>query len=137
MAVNSRLASAIHIMSFIAHAGDDGNTSEAIAKSLKTNPVVVRKILKLLEREGLVALRQGRHGGVSLRLPASRITLGQIYKAVESESGIFAMRSQVHERCVVASAMKRRLGPIFNAANDAVEQAFSKTSLAELVRGIR
>jgi len=137
MAVNSRLASAIHIMSFIAHAGDDGNTSEAIAKSLKTNPVVVRKILKLLEREGLVALRQGRHGGVNLRHPASRITLGQIYKAVESESGIFAMRSQVHERCVVASAMKRRLGPIFNAANDAVEQAFSKTSLAELVRGIR
>ncbi len=125
MAVNSRLASAIHIMSFIAHAGDDGNTSEAIAKSLQTNPVVVRKILKLLEREGLVALRQGR------------ITLGQIYKAVESESGIFAMRSQVHERCVVACAMKRRLGPIFNAANDAVEQAFSKTSLAELVRGIR
>ena len=137
MAVNSRLASAIHIMSFIAHAGDDGNTSEAIAKSLQTNPVVVRKILKLLEREGLVALRQGRHGGVSLRHPASRITLGQIYKAVESESGIFAMRSQVHERCVVAGAMKRRLGPIFNAANDAVEQAFSKTSLAELVRGIR
>src|SRR5215831_15921429 len=30
-------------------------------------PVVVRKILKLLEREGLVALRQGRHGGGGLR----------------------------------------------------------------------
>ena len=29
-------------------------------------PVVVRKILKLLEREGLVAFRQGRHGGVGL-----------------------------------------------------------------------
>ena len=46
------------------------------------------------------------------------------------------MRSQVHEGCVVACAMKRRLGPIFNAANDAVEQALSKTSLAELVRGV-
>src|SRR5215813_3710063 len=107
-----------------------------IAKSLQTNPVVVRKTLNLLEREGLVALRQGRHGGVSLRHPASCITLGQIYKAVESESGVFAMRGQVHERCVVACAMKRRLGPIFNAANDAVEQALSKSSLAELVRGI-
>jgi len=137
MAVNSRLASAIHIMSFIAHAGDDGTASEAIAKSLQTNPVVVRKILKLLEREGLVVLRQGRHGGVTLRHPPSRITLGQIYKAVESENGGFAMRSRVHDRCAVACAMKRRLGPIFNAANDAVEQAFSKTSLAELVRGIR
>jgi DNA-binding IscR family transcriptional regulator len=97
----------------------------------------VRKILKLLEREGLVALRQGRQGGVGLRRPASRITLGQIYKAVESESGVFAMRSQVHDGCVVACAMKRRLGPIFGAANEAVEQALSKTSLAELVRGVR
>ena len=29
-----------------------------------------------------------------------------------------------------------KVGPIFNAANDAVEQALSKTSLAELVRGV-
>jgi len=136
MATNSRLASALHIMSFVAYAGDDGTTSEAIAKSLKTNPVVVRKILRRLDREGLVALRQGRHGGVTLRRPASRITLGQIYKAVESGRGVFAMRSRVHEECVVACAMKRRLGPIFNAANDAVEQALSKTSVAELVRGV-
>ena len=97
---------------------------------------MVRKILKLLKRAGLVTLRQGRHGGVGLRLPASDITLRQIYKAVESESGVFAMRGQVHERCAVASAMKRRLGPIFNSANRAVEQALSKTSLAELIRGV-
>jgi hypothetical protein len=54
----------------------------------------------------------------------------------ESESGVFAMRGQMHERCAVASAMKRRLGPIFNAANRAVEQALSKTRLAELIRGV-
>src|SRR6266700_3277624 len=114
------MVSAVHIMSFVAYAGDEGTTSEAIAKSLQTNPVVVRKILKLLEREGLVALRQGRQGGVVLRRAASRITRGQL-----------------HEGCVVACAMKRRLGPIFDAANDAVEQALSKTSLAELVRGVR
>jgi hypothetical protein len=46
------------------------------------------------------------------------------------------MRSRMHEGCVVACAMKQRLGPIFNAANDAVEKALSKTSLVELVRGV-
>src|SRR3981081_3698961 len=136
MTTNSRMASAVHIMSFVAYAGDEGTTSEAIAKSLQTNPGVVRKILKLLEREGLVALCQGRHGGGGLRRPASPVTIVQIYKAVESKTGVFALRSQVHEGCAVACAMKRRLGPIFNAANDAVEQALSKTSLAELVRDV-
>ena len=53
MTANSRMASAVHIMSFVAHAGDEGTTSEAIAESLRTNPVVVRKILKLLEREDM------------------------------------------------------------------------------------
>ena len=130
------MASAVHIMSFVACAGEEGTTSEAIAKSVQTNPVVVRKFLKLLEREGLVDLRQGRNGGVGLRRPASRITLGQIYKAVESEAGVFAMRSRVHEGCAVASAMKRNLGPIFSAANDAVEQALNKTTLEELVRRV-
>src|SRR6267154_2588615 len=112
MTANSRMASAVHIMSFVAYAGDEGTTSEAIAKSLQTNPVVVRKILKLLEREGLVALRQGRHGGVGLRRPASGITRDQIYKAVESESGVFAMRSQVHERCMVVCGMNERTLPV-------------------------
>src|SRR5262245_747903 len=88
-----------------------------ITKSLQTNPIIIQKTLKLLEREGLVALRQGRHSSISLRHPASCITLSQIYKAVESESRVFAMRGQVHEQCVIACAMKRRLGPIFNAAN--------------------
>src|SRR6266568_2893298 len=45
------------------------------------------------------------------------------------------LSSQVHEGCVVACAMTRRLGPIFNAANDAVAQALSTTRRAELVRG--
>jgi len=45
------------------------------------------------------------------------------------------LSSQVHEGGVVACAMTRRLGPIFNAAHDAVEQALSTTRRAELVRG--
>jgi len=85
MATKCRLASAIHIMSFVAYAG-----------------------------------------GVGVQHPAPRITRGQIYKSVESEIGVFALRSQVPEGCVMACAMKRRLRPIFNAANDAVERVLSK-----------
>ena len=44
--------------------------------------------------------------------------------------------SQVHEGAVVACAMKRRVGRIFNAANEGVGEARSETSLAELVRGV-
>jgi len=51
------------------------------------------------------------------------------------ERGVVAMGSQVHEGCGVACAMKRGLGPIFNAATDVGERALGITSLAELMRG--
>jgi Rrf2 family protein len=132
MATNTRLASAIHIMSFIAFAGDGGTTSEAVAHSLQTNPVVVRKILKDLAAQGLVTMRLGRSGGVELARPAARITVGDIYQAVENDAGIFSMRGQVNDRCVVAAAMTDKLGPIFEAANAAATRAFRDTRLDQL-----
>ncbi len=136
MTMNSKMASAVHIMCYIAYAQDPISRSEAIAASLKTNPVVVRKILKLLEREGLVELRQGRKGGVALRQAPEEISLGQIYQAIENDNGIFALRGQVHEKCPVARSMKTSLEPLFDAANNAVLTSLNRTTLAQLVSAI-
>jgi Rrf2 family protein len=137
MAINSRMASATHIMCFIAYrGGEDGTTSEAIAKSVKTNPVVIRKILKSLEHEGLVALRQGRNGGVSLRRAPGAITLGDIYRAVEREDGVFALRQVVNPSCVLARSMGPSLEAVFRSVDDAVAQKFQQTTLADLLRAV-
>ena len=137
MAINSRMASATHIMCFIAYRGaEDGTNSEAIAKSVKTNPVVVRKILKSLEHEGLVELRQGRNGGVHLRRPADAITLGDIYRAVERDDGVFALRQDVNGNCALARSMRPSLSAIFRSVDEAVVQKFQQTTLADLLRAV-
>jgi Rrf2 family protein len=136
MAINSRMASATHIMCFIAYRGGDGTNSESIAKSVKTNPVVVRKILKSLEHEGLVELRQGRNGGVSLRRPPGAITLGDIYQAVEREDGVFALRQAVNGSCVLARSMGPSLEAVFRSVDAAVTQQFQQTTLADLLRAV-
>ena len=59
MAANSLLAGAVQMLCVIAWRGDEGANAEVLAKSLNTNPVVVRRILKALEGQGLVALRPG------------------------------------------------------------------------------
>jgi len=136
MAVNSRMASAAHIMCFIAYIGGEGTNAEAIARSVKTNPVVVRKILKSLEKEGLVLLRQGRNGGVSLSRAAEDITLGDIYRAVEGEGGVFALREEVNLRCVVARAMGGSLTEVFRSVDDSVQRTFQQTTLARLLSAV-
>ena len=137
MAINSRMASAAHIMCFIAFIGGEGTNSEAIARSLKTNPVVVRKILKSLENEGLVELRQGRNGGVSLSRGPDKITLGDIYRAVDGEDGVFSLRDEVNERCVVARGGGRALALIFRSVDESVQRTFQETTLAGLLSAVQ
>lgn len=133
MTMNTKMASAIQILLYIAYVDDQSRHSAAIANSLKTNPVVVRKLLKLMEQQGLVLLRQGRNGGVELAHAVEDITLAQVYQAIESEQGLFSLREQNNERCPVALSMPGSLDPIFAAANGAVLASLSQTTLADLL----
>ena len=120
----------------IAWRGGKGANSELLAKSLNTNPVVVRRILKTLEKHGLVKVRPGRHGGVELLRSPADITLEDIYKAVEPDGALFALRDRGNPRCPVNNAMTRALPPLFGAAGAAVDSALRRTKLATLVEQI-
>jgi Rrf2 family protein len=135
MAANSLLAGAVQILCVLAWRGRD-TTSAQIARSLQTNPVVVRRILKTLERAGLVKVRPGRDGGVALLRSPADITLDDIYKAVEPGSTLFALRERGSPRCPVNLAMKHLLPPVFDAADAAVDSVLRRTKLASLVERI-
>jgi DNA-binding IscR family transcriptional regulator len=107
MAANSILAGAVQMLCVIAWRGGKGANSELLAKSLNTNPVVVRRILKTLENHGLVKVRPGRHGGVELLRSPADITLEDVYKAVEPDAALFALRERGNQRCPVNNAMVR------------------------------
>jgi Rrf2 family protein len=136
MAANTRMASAVQILCVIAYKRPAGTNSEVIAKSLRTNPVVVRRLLKDMERSGLVEIRPGKDGGVQLALEPEEITLDQIYKAIEAQTGVFALRPRGNPKCPVASRMKGLLAPIFGATNQAVEDALQETTLSRLIAAI-
>jgi Rrf2 family protein len=136
MAANTRMATAIQILCVIAYKGPSGTTSEVVSRSLRTNPVVVRRLLKCMQRQGLVEIRPGKDGGVQLGRAPDRITLEQIHQAVEAEAGVFALRPRGNPGCPVDSRMKDLLTPIFQAADRAVAQTLGQTTLASLVQNI-
>jgi Rrf2 family protein len=130
------MATAVQILCVIAYKGAAGTNSQVIAGSLRTNPVVVRRLLKSMEQHGLVEIRPGKDGGVQLVEPPNRITLDQIYKAVEAEGDVFALRPRGNPSCAVDSRMTELLSPIFGAANDAVQKTLRKTTIGSLVKAI-
>jgi Rrf2 family protein len=135
MAANSVLAGAVQMLCVIAWRGGKGANSELLAKSLNTN-VVVRRILKTLENHGLVKVRPGRHGGVELLRSPADITLEDVYKAVEPDAALFALRERGNQRCPVNNAMVRTLPPLFGAADAAVDNVLRRTKIASLVEKI-
>jgi Rrf2 family protein len=136
MAANSRMASAVQILCVMAYTGPGGTNSEIIAKSLLTNPVVVRRLLKDMEHAGLVEIRPGKDGGVQFKREPDTITLDEIYRAVEGDTDVFALRRGGNPKCPVNARMKDLLGPIFDAANNAVETTLYRTTLGSLVKTI-
>ena len=136
MAANSLLAGAVQALCVIAWRGAKGANAELLATSLNTNPVVVRRILKMLEHQGLVRLRPGRHGGVELSCSPDYISLEDIYRAIEPSGAVFALRERQNPRCPVQKAVTRSLPPIFSAADEAVAGVLRRTSLAALAKQV-
>ena len=104
MSANSRLTIAAHALAWIGLYQSQGNrvaTSEQIASSANTNPVVIRRLLGELRRAGLVESRRGVGAGWSLMRPLESITLLDVYEAVEP-GPLFAMhRAPPDQGCVV------------------------------------
>ena len=84
--MNSQLPIALHILGYLASAKGKAITSEALATSYGTNPVVLRRVLSKLKHAGLVRTQRGAGGGSVLARKSSEINLRQAYEAVADQS---------------------------------------------------
>ena len=129
---SSRFAVAVHVLALLAGAGDEPVKSGSVAASVNTNPVVIRRILCALGRARLVKSQPGAAGGSRLARRPDRITLRDIYRAVEG-GGIFLLhRRRPSRRCVVGANIEEVLGGVLRETNAAVESALARTTLADI-----
>lgn len=75
----------LHAMAVLAGEPDRLRSAQQIAARLRVSAHHLAKVLGRLERAGLVTGTRGPRGGYRLTLPATKITLREIYEAVEGE----------------------------------------------------
>ena len=74
MQISSRFTIAVHIFTCIGTFQNQYKiTSDFLADSVHTNPVVIRKLLLQLKAAGLIAVQRGS-GGASIARPLDEIT---------------------------------------------------------------
>ena len=136
--VATRFAVAVHILMLLASGEADGRgepaTSLYLARSVNTNPVVVRRITRQLARAGLIWVRRGP-GGAELLRPPEAISLCDVWRAVNPGCGrpLLPMHARPDPACPVGRSVHAVLGRAFGAAEAALHDALDRTTVASLV----
>jgi Rrf2 family protein len=135
MLSSSRFVVAIHALSVLARrAGCGPVCSNAIATSVHTNPVVIRRLMCELERSAIVKSTAGRTGGFELARAAPSISLADVYNAVEDESMFRMHKTDPNADCPVACQLQTVLAKPLRAAQQAMTQALGATTLDDVVK---
>ncbi len=137
MAGNSRLATAIHVAGMLSFADSMPLTSEAIAQSCGTNPVVIRRIIGLLTKSGLVIVKKGTGGGARLTRGPEYITLGEIYDALEEGALFDVPQFEAEHPCPLAKVVRPVLADVLNDAEREMKHYLCERSLAEVIELVR
>lgn len=133
MQISSRFTIAVHTLLCIARfSGSQKVTSAFIAGSVNVNPVVIRRTLGQLKEAGIVLVEAGV-GGAALARPAERITLFDVYRAVDCVQGdLFSFHANPNPECPVGRNVHAVLDGEVAAAQHALEQRLSETTIADL-----
>lgn len=137
MSISSRFTVGVHILTLIELNKDGISSSEFLAGSVNTNPSLIRKIMGMLKKAGLIEVQPGIAGAKLAKEPAI-ITLLDVYKAVDvvKEKELFSLHDNPHPDCPVGRNIQDSITPILSAAQFALEKVLGNVTIEEVVRDI-
>ena len=139
MQISSRFTIALHIFTCIETFKNDYKiTSDFLAGSINTNPVIIRKILAQLKNAGLITVARGT-GGISPTRPLKEISFYDVYQAIEPvENGdLFNFHSSPNPQCPVGKNIHALLDGKLKAIQLAMENEMKKYTLDDLRIGMQ
>lgn len=131
---SSRLSIALHALVHLHLQGDRVLTSEALAKCLMTNAVVVRRILGELRTAGLVRAAKGANGGWSLARPAEAMSLFDVYQAMGERLLIRTQSDPGDMGCGIVRSVDRVMHEVLDDAEALLAARLARMRLADLAR---
>lgn len=137
MSISSRFSVGIHILVLLELNKEGVNSSEFLANSVNTNPAVIRKIIGMLKKAGLIEVRPGV-AGAKLSRELSEITFYDVYKAVHvvQENELFSIHEDPNPSCTVGRNIQDSIIPIFTSAQSALENVLANVTIETVVMDI-
>jgi DNA-binding IscR family transcriptional regulator len=112
-------------------------TSADLAKAMRTNPVVIRRIMAGLRSNGCVRSEKGHGGGWTLARALSKVTLRDVYQALGCPSLLGLGNRTEAPSCLMELAVNAALDQAFRDAESVLLSQLAKVTLAELTIDFR
>lgn len=137
MSISSRFTVGVHILALIDLNKDGVSSSEFLAGSVNTNPTLIRKIMGMLKKAGLIQVQPGI-AGAKLAKDPSHITLLDVYRAVDvvQEKELFSVHENPHPDCPVGRNIQDSISPVLTAAQLAMEKVLGNVTIMDIVQDI-
>lgn len=135
--MNSRFSTAVHVLTLLASTAEERLTSEFIALSIGTNPVLIRRQLALLREAKLVESKGARGGGWSLARSPDKITLRQVRAALGEEASFRMHRNEPHPKCKVGQNVRGVLEQVYADAEVAVMRSLNEWTISDMLTRVR
>lgn len=139
MQISSRFTVALHIFTCVETFKDDYKvTSDFLASSIGTNPVIIRKILTQLQGAGLIKVLRGT-GGIEVTRDLSEITFFDVYQAIEpvEDGDLFRFHENPSPLCPVGRNIHALLDDKLSSIQNAMETEMKKYTLDDLRSGMQ
>ena len=128
---DSRLSGVLHVLLHMAEQ-DEPVTSEALAKAMDTNPVVIRRVMAGLRDQGYVRSEKGHGGGWTLARDLADVSLRDIYEAL-GQPALLAVGNRTEKPgCLVEQAVNAALTRAFDDAEAQLLSRLADVTLAQL-----
>jgi DNA-binding IscR family transcriptional regulator len=137
MSDSQKFPVAAHALAYLAHKGafapEQAVSSAALAASMPTNPVVVRRVTSMLGKAGLIGARAGASGGAWLLKPADQITLDVVLRAVNGCAHL-GVAPPGAKGCPVGEKIPDAVSAAIVAADRAVSDRLGQITVADLLK---
>lgn len=137
MAQNVQFSIAVHMMVGLAHGREKDITSATLASSVNTSPSFVRRVLAKLSKAGLVKTSTGKSGACRVARDPKKISLLDIYKAVDAPKAFSVHNYTEQKNCTVSCNIKTALEKALEKTQRAMEVSLRKISLAQVVADLK
>ena len=138
MQISSRFTVALHIFACVEYFKDKCKvTSDFLASSINTNPVIIRRILGQLSKAGLLKVMRGT-GGIEITRPLKDITFLDVYKAVEpiEDGALFHFHENPNPACPVGRNIHSLLDGKLLSIQNAMEDRMKEYTLDDIREGL-